>query len=98
MSLSRSWIRAKIAFAPSQPSLSWIAATPRPFATLIPSRVASTHSSSVTVTNRSRKRQADSSLRIPVGSPAPSRSTTPPGTSSSPSARASAALLSQSEW
>ena len=32
--------------APSQPSLSWIAATPRAFAIRIPSRVAATHSSS----------------------------------------------------
>ena len=66
---SCSWIRPKIEAAPSQPSLSWIAATPRAFATRMPSRVASTHSSSVTVTKRSRKRQADSSRRIPVGSP-----------------------------
>ena len=64
---SRSWIRPKMEAAPSQPSLSWIAATPRAFATRMPSRVASTHSSSVTVTKRSRKRHADSSRRIPVG-------------------------------
>ena len=35
----------------------------------MPSRDASTHSSSVTVTKRSRKRQADSSRRTPVGAP-----------------------------
>ena len=63
-------MRPKMRGAPSQPSLSWIAATPRVFARRIPSRVAATHSSSVTVTNRSRNRQADSSRRIPVGVPA----------------------------
>ena len=44
--------RPKIAGAPSQPSLSWIAPTPRAFASLSPSRVAATHSSSETVTCR----------------------------------------------
>ena len=69
------------------------------FARRIPSRVAATHSSSVTVTKRSRKRQADSSRRMPGRRRrASSRSTTPPGTSRSPPARASAAVLSQSEW
>ena len=38
--------RWKIPGAPSQPSLSWIAPTPREFASLSPVRVASTHSSS----------------------------------------------------
>ena len=42
--------RWKIPGAPSQPSLSWIAPTPREFASLIPARVASTHSSSVVIT------------------------------------------------
>ena len=44
-----------------------------------------------------RNSQADSSRRTPVGSPDASVSTTPPGTRRSPSARASAAELSQSE-
>ena len=64
----------------------------------IPTRVAFTHSSSETVTNRSRNCHADSSRRTPVGAPSSSRSTTPPGTWRSPSASASAAVLSQSEW
>ncbi len=45
-----------------------------------------------------RNSQADSSRRTPVGSPDSSVSTTPPGTLRSPSARASAAEFSQSEW
>ena len=44
-----------------------------------------------------RNSQADSSRRTPVGSPDSSVSTTPPGTRRSPSPRASAAELSQSE-
>ena len=49
-------------------------------------------------TTVSRKCQADSSRRTPVGSPRSSVSTTPPGTRRSPFARASAAEFSQSEW
>ena len=66
--------------APSQPSLSWTAVTPREAASLQP--VA--HRVDVLVVGRSRrsasrKCQADSSRRTPVGSPRSSRSTTPPG-------------------
>ena len=90
-------MRPKIAAAPSQPSLSWIAADPAAFATRMPSRVASTHSSSVTVTNRSRKRHADSSRRTPVGSPRVALDDAA-GYLQVAGARASAALMSQSEW
>ena len=44
---------------------------------------------------RAQNRQADSSRRIPFGRPASSRSTTPPSTCRSPSARASAAELAR---
>ena len=55
------------------------------------------YSSSAISTCASRNRHAASSRRTPVGSPPASRSTTPPGVSRSPFARASAAELSQSE-
>jgi hypothetical protein len=42
--------RWKIPGEPSQPSLSWIAPTPRALASLIPARVASTHSFSLVST------------------------------------------------
>jgi hypothetical protein len=77
--------------------LSWIAVTPRAFASRIAEREASTISSSVAAAWRSRKCQHDSSRRTPVGSPASSTSTTPPGTARSPLARASAAEFSQQE-
>jgi hypothetical protein len=41
------WSRSNTSNAPSQPSLSWIATTPREAATRIPSREASTISSTV---------------------------------------------------
>ena len=86
--------------APSQPSLSWMAVTPREAASRSAGRISSSHSSSaIAARTRSRRNsQADSSRRTPVGSPDSSRSTTPPGTLRSPSPRASAAELSQSEW
>ena len=96
VSPSRSAIRWKMPGAPSQPSLSWIATTPAARRDRRPSRVASTNSSSLGIAKRARNRQADSSRRTPVGSPAASRSTTPPSTSRSPPASASAAELSQS--
>ena len=82
----------------SQPSLSWIAVTPREAASRRPVRIASRYSSSVVSTYRSLNCQAASSRRTPVGSPRSSSSTTPPVTWRSPFARASAAEFSQSEW
>ena len=73
--------------APSHPSLSWTEVTPRALASLRPTRIASRYSPSGTVTWRALNCQAASSRRIPVGSPASSRSTTPPATSRSPPAR-----------
>ena len=84
--------------APSQPSLSWTHVTPRAFASFTPARIASTYSASGILRYRSLKRQAASSRSTPVGSPFVSRSTTPPSTSRSPPASASAEELSQSEW
>ena len=55
--------------APSHPSLSWIATTPRLAAMRRPARVASTNSSSLGIAKRARNCHADSSRRIPVGSP-----------------------------
>ena len=71
---------------------------PRAAASFSPRRIASTYSSAEARRCRAWKRHADSSRRTPVGSPRASRSTTPPATSRSPPASASAAELSQSEW
>src|SRR4051794_33223842 len=61
-------------------------------------RMASSVSSHPAAACVSYSRQADSSRSTPVGSPASSVSTTPPGTRRSPPAAARAAELAHSEW
>src|SRR3954452_23112473 len=83
--------------APRPPSLSCTPVTPTAAAAGSAARIAASASARLASAWVSKNRHADSSRRIPVGSPPGSFSTTPPGTASS-SATSSAAELTHSEW